>query len=80
MQVDCYNDVHFTRGEIPLPLNLPFTLGHEPAGKIVKLEKMLPLEKKEILLECLFCKKHVAGVNGIFEEEERSANSNKEQE
>jgi alcohol dehydrogenase len=32
----CYTDVHITKGELPLPLNFPLILGHEPAGEIVE--------------------------------------------
>jgi D-arabinose 1-dehydrogenase-like Zn-dependent alcohol dehydrogenase len=31
----CYTDVHITEGRIPLPIEFPRTLGHEPVGEIV---------------------------------------------
>ena len=33
----CYSDVHITNGELPLPINFPCTLGHEPVGEIVEV-------------------------------------------
>ena len=31
----CYTDVHITEGRLPLPIEFPRTLGHEPVGEIV---------------------------------------------
>jgi len=31
----CYTDVHITEGRIPIPIEFPRTLGHEPVGEIV---------------------------------------------
>ena len=31
----CYTDVHITEGTLPLPLQFPCILGHEPVGEIV---------------------------------------------
>lgn len=31
----CYTDVHITEGALPLPLQFPCILGHEPVGEIV---------------------------------------------
>jgi len=31
----CYTDVHITEGRLPIPIEFPRTLGHEPAGEIV---------------------------------------------
>jgi len=28
----CYSDVHDSEGRVPIPIELPHTLGHEPAG------------------------------------------------
>lgn len=33
----CYTDVHASRGELPLGLSFPCTIGHEPVGEIVAL-------------------------------------------
>jgi len=33
----CYTDVHITEGALPLPLQFPCILGHEPVGEIVAL-------------------------------------------
>ena len=42
----CYTDVHITKGELPLPLNFPLILGHEPAGEIVELGESVTTRKK----------------------------------
>jgi len=31
----CYTAVHTTEGRLPLPIEFPRTLGHEPVGEIV---------------------------------------------
>jgi len=31
----CYTDVHITEGRLPIPIEFPLTLGHEPVGEIV---------------------------------------------
>ena len=31
----CYTDVHITEGRLPIPIEFPRTLGHEPVGEIV---------------------------------------------
>ena len=31
----CYTDVHITEGKLPIPIEFPRTLGHEPVGEIV---------------------------------------------
>lgn len=31
----CYTDVHITEGNLPIPMEFPRTIGHEPAGEIV---------------------------------------------
>jgi alcohol dehydrogenase len=31
----CYSDVHTTEGRLPMPIEFPRTIGHEPAGEIV---------------------------------------------
>ena len=33
----CYTDVHITEGRIPIPIEFPRTLGHEPVGEIVEV-------------------------------------------
>jgi len=33
----CYTDVHITEGEVPLPIEFPRTIGHEPVGEIVEV-------------------------------------------
>ena len=33
----CYTDVHITEGRLPIPIEFPRTLGHEPVGEIVAL-------------------------------------------
>lgn len=33
----CYTDVHATKGELPLELSFPCTIGHEPVGEIVAI-------------------------------------------
>jgi 2-desacetyl-2-hydroxyethyl bacteriochlorophyllide A dehydrogenase len=33
----CYTDVHITEGHLPLPIQFPRTIGHEPVGEIVAL-------------------------------------------
>ncbi len=33
----CYTDVHITEGEIPIPIEFPRTIGHEPVGEIVEV-------------------------------------------
>src|SRR5215467_8788157 len=33
----CYTDVHITEGELPLPIQFPRTIGHEPVGEIVEV-------------------------------------------
>ena len=35
----CYTDVHITEGRLPIPIEFPRTLGHEPAGEIVAVEE-----------------------------------------
>ena len=42
----CYTDIHFTKGDLPLPHKLPFTLGHEPAGEIVEVGEGVTTRKK----------------------------------
>ena len=31
----CYTDVHITEGRVPMAIEFPRTLGHEPVGEIV---------------------------------------------
>jgi len=31
----CYTDVHITEGHLPMPIEFPRTIGHEPVGEIV---------------------------------------------
>jgi D-arabinose 1-dehydrogenase-like Zn-dependent alcohol dehydrogenase len=76
----CYSDVHITEGGIPFPLNFPLIIGHEPAGEIVEVGESVTTRKKGDRVGYLFCKKHVADVNGVSEEKEYFVNSNKEQE
>jgi alcohol dehydrogenase len=33
----CYTDVHITKGELPMPMEFPRTIGHEPVGEIVEI-------------------------------------------
>jgi len=33
----CYTDVHITEGHLPIPIEFPRTIGHEPVGEIVAL-------------------------------------------
>ena len=33
----CYTDVHITEGEMPIPIQFPRTIGHEPVGEIVEV-------------------------------------------
>ncbi len=33
----CYTDVHITKGELPMPIEFPRTIGHEPVGEIVEI-------------------------------------------
>jgi len=33
----CYTDVHITEGHLPIPMEFPRTIGHEPVGEIVAL-------------------------------------------
>jgi D-arabinose 1-dehydrogenase-like Zn-dependent alcohol dehydrogenase len=33
----CYTDVHITEGQIPLPIQFPRTIGHEPVGEVVEV-------------------------------------------
>ncbi len=33
----CYTDVHITEGELPIPIQFPRTIGHEPVGEIVEV-------------------------------------------
>ncbi|MDE1766116.1 MAG: alcohol dehydrogenase catalytic domain-containing protein [Thaumarchaeota archaeon] len=33
----CYTDVHITEGELPMPIEFPRTIGHEPVGEIVEV-------------------------------------------
>ena len=33
----CYTDVHITEGHLPIPIEFPRTIGHEPVGEIVSL-------------------------------------------
>jgi alcohol dehydrogenase len=33
----CYTDVHITKGELPIPIEFPRTIGHEPVGEIVEI-------------------------------------------
>jgi alcohol dehydrogenase len=33
----CYTDVHITEGRLPLPIEFPRTIGHEPVGEIIAL-------------------------------------------
>ena len=42
----CYTDIHFTKGDLPLPHKLPFTLGHEPADEIVEVGEGVTTRKK----------------------------------
>lgn len=35
----CYTDVHITEGELPMPIQFPRTIGHEPVGEIVEIGK-----------------------------------------
>jgi D-arabinose 1-dehydrogenase-like Zn-dependent alcohol dehydrogenase len=42
----CYTDIHITKGELPLPLNFPLILGHEPAGEIVEVGESVTTRKK----------------------------------
>ena len=42
----CYTNVHITKGDLPLPLNFPLILGHEPAGEIVEVGESITTRKK----------------------------------
>jgi D-arabinose 1-dehydrogenase-like Zn-dependent alcohol dehydrogenase len=33
----CYTDIHITEGELPIPIEFPRTIGHEPVGEIVEV-------------------------------------------
>lgn len=33
----CYTDVHITKGELPMPIEFPRTIGHESVGEIVEI-------------------------------------------
>jgi dehydrogenase len=41
----CYTDVHITEGKIPIPIEFPRTLGHEPVGEIVAVGEGVTLRK-----------------------------------
>jgi len=41
----CASDLHFVRGEIPLPVVPPLTLGHEPAGVVQAVGAEVPVWK-----------------------------------
>jgi threonine dehydrogenase-like Zn-dependent dehydrogenase len=39
----CASDLHFVRGQVPLPVLPPITLGHEPAGVVDAVGKEVPV-------------------------------------
>jgi dehydrogenase len=41
----CYSDVHITEGRIPIPIEFPRTLGHEPVGEIVEVGEAVTSRK-----------------------------------
>ena len=72
------------KGELPLPLNFPLILGHEPAGEIVEVGESVTTRKKETVLVYRGCKRLVVDVNGVVngvsEEKDYFVNNNREQE
>ena len=41
----CYTDVHISEGRLPIPIEFPRTLGHEPVGEIVAVGEGVTLRK-----------------------------------
>jgi 2-desacetyl-2-hydroxyethyl bacteriochlorophyllide A dehydrogenase len=58
----CYTDVHITEGRLPIPIEFPRTLGHEPVGEIVAVGEGVTSRK---VGDKVGFKHHVKGVNGV---------------
>jgi alcohol dehydrogenase len=41
----CYTDVHITHGQLPMPIEFPRTLGHEPVGEVVEIGSAVTTRK-----------------------------------